>query len=182
MFLGHAGGTKNTMVMLTWALSAVATGTGFYLVHRENDLSRQDKGYLIAAATLAAVALFFLTGIATDYVVDVINMSEYHIHGMVLAWGCLVAAMGIWWWVFNTRLVDRNDQYLLTAAISTTIAVAFLTGGVLMERGEKIPILDKVERTMKRVGDKVSPRRKSTKKASPKRKSSPKKKSSPKRK
>ena len=178
MFVGHPGGTKNTMVLLTWALSAVATGTGFYLVHREGDLSKRDRGYLIAAATLAAVALFFLTGLSTDYLVDVVNMSEYHVHGMVLAWACLVAALGIWWWVFNTRLVDRNDKYLLTSAISTTIAVAFLTGAVLMERGEKIPVLDKVEQSMKRVGDRVTPRKK---KSSPKRSPS-KKKSSPKRK
>ena len=177
MFLGHPGKTKNGLVLLTWALSAVATGTGFYLVHQENGLSTTDKGYLIAAATLAAVALFFLTGIATDYMVDVINMSEYHLHGMLLAWGCLVAAMGIWWWVFNTRLVDRDDQYLLTSAITTTIGVAVLTGAVLMERDHKIPVLDKVERSMRRVGDSLTPRRRS----SPKRKSSPKK-SSPKRK
>jgi hypothetical protein len=179
MFYGHPGSSKNGMVMLTWALSAVATGTGFYLVNQENALSTTDKGYLIAAATLAAVALFFLTGIATDYLVDVINMREYHIHGMLLAWGCLVAAMGIWWWVYNTRLVDRDDQWLLTSAITTTIAVAFLTGSVLLERGEKIPVLDKVERTMRRVGNSVTPGRKSSKKASPKKKSPAKRKKSP---
>ena len=183
MFEGHPGKTKNGIVMLTWALSAVATGTGFYLVHRENTLSSKDKGYLIAAASLAAVALFFLTGISTDYMVDIVNMSGYHIHGLMLAWGCLVAAMGIWWWVYNTRLVDRDDKFLLTSAITTTIGVALLTGAVLMERGEKIHVLDKVERTMRRVGDSVTPKRKSSKKkASPTRKASPKKKASPKRK
>lgn len=162
MFQGHKGSTKNTLVFLTWALAAVSTGTGFYLVHRENDLSTKDEGYLIAAATLAAAALFFLTGIATDYLVDVINMSKYHIHGMFLSWACLIAAMGIWWWVYNTRLVDRNDQYLLTSAIATTIGVAFLTMAVLMERGEKMPMVDKIERSMRSVSRKLSPRKRSS--------------------
>lgn len=187
MFLGHPGKSKNGLVMLTWALSAVATGTGFYLVHQENDLSTTDKGYLIGAATLTAVALFCLSGISTDYVVDAFNISQYHIHGLLLAWACLVAAMGIWWWVYNTRLVSRDDQYLLTSAITATIGVALLTGAVLIERGEKIPMLDRVEQSMRQVGDNLTPKRKSSptrksksspKKASPKRKSSPRKSSS----
>lgn len=184
MFYGHPGKTKNGLVLLTWALSAVATGTGFWLVHQESGLSATDQGYLIAAATLAAVALFLLTGISSDYVIDAINFSNYHIHGMLLAWGCLVAAMGIWWWVFNTRLVDRQDSYLLTSAITTTIGVALLTGAVLMERDHKIPILDKVERSMRRVGDSLTPKRRSSpkRKSSPKKRASPKRKSSPKRK
>lgn len=159
MFRGHENGFKNGLVMLTWALSAVATGTGFYLVHRENDLSTTEKGYLIAAATLTAVALFFLTLIGTDYLVDVINMEEYHLHGLVLSWALLVSAMGIWWWVYNTRLVDRDDQFLLTSAITSTIAVAFLTGAVFMERGERIPVLEKIERGVTRTVRAVTPGR-----------------------
>ena len=49
MFLGHENGFKNGLVMLTWALSAVATGTGFYLVHTENDLSTKDKTYCMGS-------------------------------------------------------------------------------------------------------------------------------------
>lgn len=106
---------------------------------------------------------------------------------VMLAWACLVAAMGIWWWVYNTRLVSRDDQYLLTSAITATIGVALLTGAVLIERGEKIPMLDRVEQSMRQVGDNLTPKRKSSptrksksspKKASPKRKSSPRKSSS----
>jgi Kef-type K+ transport system membrane component KefB len=177
MFYGHKNGSKNTMVFLSWALAAVSTGTGFYLVHQENDLSTTDKGYLIAAATLAAVALCFLSGIVSDYMIDTINLTEYHMSGMVLGWACLIAAMGIWWWVYNTRLVDRNDSYLLTSAIATTLAVVFLTGSVMMEHGEKIPMLDKVEKAMKNVSRGLTPRRSSPKRSSPKR-SSPKRSSS----
>lgn len=157
MFLGHEGGMKNSAVLLSWALAAVATGTGFWLVRQEGDLSDTDKGYLIAAATLTAVALVFLTTIATDYLVDVINFEEYHIHALGMAWGLMVAATGIWWWVFNTRLVDRNDQYLLTSAITATIAVAFLTGAFLLERENRIPVVDKIEKGMGRVMKKVVP-------------------------
>lgn len=176
MFLGHENGFKNGLVMLSWALSAVSTGTGFYLLHREGDLSDKDQGYLIAAATLAAVALFVLTLIGTDYAVDVINFEKYHLHGLVLAWALLVASMGIWWWIYNTRLVDRDDQYLLTSAITTTVAVALLTGSVFMERGEKIPVLSNIEKGVRKTVRSVTPRRKSspgrksTKKSSPKRK------------
>ena len=178
MFLGHENGFKNGLVMLTWALSAVATGTGFYLVHQENELSSRDKGYLVAAASLTATALLLLTLIGSDYAIDMINMEKYHLHAMVLAWALLVAAMGIWWWVYNTQIVDRNDQYLLTSAISITVAVAFLTGSVFMERGEQIPILSRVEKSIRKTVKAVTPKRKAV---TPKRKSSLKK-SSPKRK
>lgn len=174
MFLGHEGGLKNSAVLLSWALSAVATGTGFWLVRQEGDLSDSDRGYLIAAATLTAVALLFLTTLATDYLVDVINFEEYHIHALGLSWGLMVAATGIWWWVFNTRLVDRNDQYLLTSAITATIAVAFLTGAFMLERENRIPVVDKIEKSMGRAMKKVLPGKRSPgrpKKSSPKRRS-----------
>lgn len=165
MFSGHKGGTKNTSILLSWALAAVATGTGFWLVRQEGDLSDTDRGYLIAAATLAAVALLFLTVIATDFVADFINFEEMHIHMVALSWGLMIAATGIWWWVYNTRLVDRNDQYLLTSAITSTIAVAFLTGSFILLREKNIPMLSRVERkigsTMRNVmpGKKRSPGR-----------------------
>jgi len=170
MFFRHEGGFKITGVTLTWALAAVATGTGFYLVNQENDLSTKDKSYLIAAATLVAVALFVLTTVVTDYFVDMINFSEYHVHAMFLAWGLLVAATGIWWWVYNTRLVARDDAFLLTSAIASTIGVAFLTGSVLLEWEEKVPIVSQLEKKM-RLGKKRSPGRP---RKSPSRKSSPK--------
>jgi len=170
MFLGHEGNLKNSAVLLSWALAAVATGTGFWLVQQEGDLSPSDRGYLIAAATLTAIALLLLTTIATDYLVDLINFSEYHIHAIGLAWSLLVAATGIWWWVFNTRLVDRNDQYLLTSASTATIAVAFLTGAFMLEREDHIPMMDKIEKGMGRAFGKVLPSSKrSPKKHSPKR-------------
>ena len=183
MFQGHKNGFKNGLVMLSWALAVVSTGTGFYLVHTENNtLSSTDQGYLIAAATMAAVALFFLTLIGSDYLVDMVNFSEYHLHGMVLAWALLVASMGIWWWVYNTRLVNRDNQYLLTSAITATIAVALLTSSVFIERGMEIPVISHIERaanrgerSVHRVVKAVTPGRGKSPKRSPK-KSSPKRK------
>ena len=204
MFEGHPGTTKNTAVVLAWALAAVATGTGWKVwndTKLDSDaFDRANAGtsnatdpkasvneqshidYLLAAAILVTVGLALTTGIATDYAFDMFNLSRFHIHGLALAWGCLLAATAIWWWVYDTNKVARNSQsdgnyndYFLTAASTSLIAMVFLTGAVALEMNVKVPLVDKLDKSM------MKEERRSSKK-SPGRERSMKKKSSPRRK
>ena len=57
------GWLEIVIILIAWACSGVSTGFGFYLISKKEDFSMnsEEKGYLLAAATTAAVALGLTT-------------------------------------------------------------------------------------------------------------------------
>jgi hypothetical protein len=168
---------KKSLVNISWALILASTATGFQLYSGQQNLEGEQKNYIISAAVLNAISLALLSAITFNIVSIDGNFLE--INALLLSLSLTVASLGLWWFVYNDRIVDRYDSLLLTSTITTTIAVVFLTIAYLddnQETGKKIPSIEKnmkEETQRKETNSKRSPPRRSVKKGTNSKRSPP---------